>query len=497
MKKKKEGKRGISHAISGLFILIGVWTVMTVAALLLGRLDVGKENLLMLFLVGVLLCTALTNSWWYGILSALFSAFLFNYFFTEPKYTLLMNDPQDFILLFFFLLVSLICGLMSTMMKRQQKLAKKNAAVSQKLYEITESFLKLSGIQKIIETSLNDLYQNTGVACKLELTTEFLEIFREETTLERTYIMPKERSWQVFHGKEIPITGISHKMGTLYFAKNIKLDESTEKIVNAIIYQMTLLFDRECIYREREQIRLEMESEHLKTTLLRSVSHDLRTPLTGIMGSANLLSESFKSDAKHPLSMENARQLVDNILEEANWLNMSVQNILNMTRISDGKLMIRAEYESVDDLLNQVEERLPITYDRSRLTIQAPEEICLVKVDGNLFVQVLLNLLDNAYRYAGDEAHILLSAVLQGKMMVFLVKDDGPGIDASVQEHIFDGFVTGKTHASDKGRGVGLGLTICKAIVEAQEGQITAANDPKGGAVFRIFLPCEKANLPE
>ncbi|MCI6858602.1 MAG: DUF4118 domain-containing protein [Eubacterium sp.] len=496
---KKKGREKLYYNVFCLAMVFLIATAVTAVSVGLGRMGFRKENLLMIFLVGVLLTTVVTSGYWYGFLDAILSVFLFNFFFTEPFHTLLIGNRQDFFLLFFFFAASAISGLLSSKLKRQKEIADENSAVTGRLYEITEGFLKLTGMNHIIESSLEYLYECAGVPCKMVLNKEFREIFSDCSSLAAVYYMPGDgcKLLPEDFGRGIVVRGISREMGKVFFKKGTCFDENTEKIINAIIYQTALVFDRESIYAEREKIRLAMESEHLKSTLLRSISHDLRTPLTGIIGSANLLENYFEPDKGRQMeqvSREDAGQLVDNIIEEASWLNMTVKNILNMTRISDGKLTLHTEYESVDDLLNETAERLPAVYDKKRLTIQEPEEICLVKVDGSLFVQVLLNLIDNAYKYAGEDAEILLCARENGSQIIFQVKDNGPGIDGEVMEHIFDGFVTGFAHSVDKGRGVGLGLTICKAIVEAHGGRIRAWNNRDGGACFEISLPdCDEA----
>ena len=247
---------------------------------------------------------------------------------------------------------------------------------------------------------------------------------------------------------------------------------------------MALVLDREYIYLEREQIRLDMESEHLKSTLLRSISHDLRTPLTEISGAGNLIADNIDV-----LTKEEIYKFITDINTETEWLTMTVQNILNMTRISDGRLDIHEEYESMDDLISQTVTRLPASYDHGRLHIQLPDKIILLHVDGNLIVQVLLNLIDNAYKHSGTNSQITLAGSYRDGMAHFTVSDDGCGIAPSILPNIFEGFVTMQTTSSDNRRGVGLGLSICKAIVQAHGGTITAENLPERGACFTILLP--------
>ncbi|MDD3368248.1 MAG: DUF4118 domain-containing protein [Lachnospiraceae bacterium] len=482
-----------SRLFNNLYCLSAVIVITfstTGITLIFNELGLDKENLLMLFLVGVLLVTVATSGYWFGSLAAVMSVFLFNFFFTEPLYTFAISDQQDILLLFFFLIAALISGLMSSKLKSQREIAQRNAEVTGQLYEITESFLKLTGVENIIHNALSYIWQNTGNPCKIELTEQIVRDFSGELKLHETYSYPEAGEAEFKHC--LPIMGINQQIGMAYFQVNGSFEGNIEKIVNAIIYQTALVLEREYIYMEREKIKLAMESEHLKSTLLRSISHDIRTPLTGIQGATNVLGDMLGKTEFDQTIKQDALHLISNITEETSWLIMTIQNILNMTRISDGRLEIKADFESVDDLLEQMSNRIPAFYDRTRLNVQMPGEIYLVRVDGNLFVQVLLNLLDNAYKHAGNDAHIEVSVSVEGEKLVFQVKDDGIGIDATVLPQIFEGFVTCSTHAADKGRGVGLGLAICKAIVEAQEGTITAFNNPEGGACFQIKMAYEQ-----
>ena len=164
---------------------------------------------------------------------------------------------------------------------------------------------------------------------------------------------------------------------------------------------MAIVLDREFIYEERQKIKIDMEGERLKSTLLRSISHDIRTPLTSIKGASELIRDSYDK-----LEQDNIKKLVSDIYDESTWLIKTVQNILDMTRISEGKLTVNKSYESVDDIVNQTLTLVPQFHTSGRLHVSVPDEIVLVPVDGRLFVQVLVNLLDNAYKHSGENSQI-------------------------------------------------------------------------------------------
>ena len=469
----------IKYHVTGILAVIIICVATTMLSLLLKRMGVDKENLLMVSLVGVLISTVITRGYFYGILTSVMSIFCFNFFFTDPVHTFAISDKQDFLLLLFFSIAAVISGLMSSKFQNQTIIARENEQTAQLMYEITESFLNLTGVEHIVNHTLKYLYQITDSPCCISLDgNRFLKA-------PAMTCIPQDSDKELFcNGIVYPIKGLTAEIGTVTFPASSVFTAKTEKIMRSTIYQMALVLDREYIYLEREQIRLDMESEHLKSTLLRSISHDLRTPLTEISGAGNLIADNIDV-----LTREEIHKFITDINIEAEWLTMTVQNILNMTRISDGRLDIQQEYESMDDLITQTITRLPASYDHSRLHTELPDKIILVYVDGNLIVQVLLNLLDNAYKHSGTDSRITLRGSFEGGFACFTVSDNGCGIASSILPNIFDGFVTMQTTTSDNRRGVGLGLSICKAIINAHGGTITAENLPGGGACFKILLP--------
>lgn len=468
------------HLIYLVWVIV-ICAVSTGLSVFLNQGGIGKENILMIFLVGVLITTVLTKGYLYGFIISVLNLIMFTYFFAEPQNSFLMINIQDYILIAFFLIASLICGTMSSKLQHQMDLAKQRAHTSQLLYNVSESLLKLAGVQSIVETTMNYLYDYTESPCSVSLDNKRFD--------NKTNYATQDFSVEDANASEtyvLPIKALSRKMGTITFAKvKLPLSKETDMFIKTVVYQMALVLDREFLYNERERIKLSMESEHLKSTLLRSISHDLRTPLTGIIGASSMILDGYDS-----LNESSIKKLASDINEEASWLIKSVQNILDMTRISDSKLIIKKDYEAVDDLINQAVIRIPRLASTNRLEVILPEDILLVEVDGRLIVQVLVNLLDNAYKHSGETSQIKLKAYKEEDSVIFEISDNGLGIDPSIHDTLFFSFVT--LSSADSSRGVGLGLTICKAVVDAHQGRITAFNRPEGGAVFRIELPYDE-----
>lgn len=471
--------------LTDFFWVLFICTLTTILSVVLNNLGIGKENSLMIFLVGVLTISVLTTGYMYGFISSVISVMMFNYFFTEPLHSFAISNLQDYILIFFFLVASIICGTMSSKFQSQTKIARRQEKTARILYEISESFLHVTGIPNIVNNGIHYIYEYTGYPCSVILDKSKFDNQEEIVFTSPNFTSLDSNKYKIY---SLPIQGLGDKIGMITL-NNVKLPLSSEydKFLKTVIYQMALVLDHEFIYNERERIKRAMEREHIKSTLLRSISHDLRTPLTGITGASAFILESFDS-----LQCDEIKKLISDIHEESKWLMQSIQNILNMTRISEGQLIVEKEYEAVDDLINQAVTHILQLSDSNRLRVFIPEDIILIYVDGKLIVQVLINLLTNALEHSGIDTIVELKAYKNKNVVVFQVSDNGIGIDDAIKDTLFDEFVTVPRNVADSTRGIGLGLSICKSIITAHNGIITAANNPGGGALFKIELPYEE-----
>jgi len=450
-------------------------TISTILSLFLGKFGIGKESIIMVFLVGVLVVTVTTKGYFYGILASIISVFIFNYYFTVPVHTLITYDTNDVILMVSFLGVSLISGTMTKRFQKQSLISKQNEHIARLLHRITESFLNITGQKNIILQSIDYIYQNTYCNSRVSLL-ESDETYSDES---REFITDK------MDMMGIPIRGLTKQLGIMqiiYDKEKFTLEH--ELLIKTVVTQMGLSLDREFIYNERENIRIAMEKEKMRSNLIRAISHDLRTPLTGIVGASGVILENLEQ-----LNKSNIEKLVSDINEEAIWLNNLVENILNMTRISDGKLVITKKYEVVDDVVSEAINHINNLTKTRNISVSMPDEIVTLLIDGKLIVQVLINLLDNAIKHTQDNCSIFVHVYTEGNMAVFEVADNGSGIDKNIENSLFDSFVTISSKIIDGKRGMGLGLAICKAIVEAHGGTICSGRSDEGGALFTFILP--------
>jgi len=241
---------------------------------------------------------------------------------------------------------------------------------------------------------------------------------------------------------------------------------------------------------EREKLLMDAEKEKMRANLLRSVSHDLRTPLTGIIGSSSTYLDHHAS-----LSEEDRLRLVAHIREDSNWLLNMVENLLSVTRIQEGSMKIVTALESVEEVVSEALIRFHKRFPDAAVKVRVPEELLMVPMDAMLIEQVIINLLENAMVHSGSRLPVELTVTCTEKQAAFCVRDYGIGIASDKLSTIFDGSSYSPESSSDGHRGMGIGLSICKTIITAHNGTITAANH-ENGCQFLFILPRE-ISFPE
>jgi two-component system sensor histidine kinase KdpD len=280
------------------------------------------------------------------------------------------------------------------------------------------------------------------------------------------------------HGKVLGVIGITCVNGILRPEQRF--------IFETVASQISIALDREILSETQKNIKLEIESERLRSNLLRSISHDLRSPLASIKGSISTIIENGEL-----ISKETKDELLFGVNEDTEWLIRLVENLLSMTRLEEGKLKIKKNMELVEEVVYEAIQRSSKRLKEYKLKVTVPENLVMVPMDGSLIEQVLINLIDNALKFSPKESLIEVKAYEKGEDVVFEVIDNGIGISKEILPHIFERFFTNGSAISDSSRGVGLGLAICKSIVEAHGGSINACNRKKGGAAIRFNIPKE------
>ncbi|MEG1632832.1 MAG: ATP-binding protein [Oscillospiraceae bacterium] len=443
-------------------------TLLTLALALLcslsiGYMGVGNESIIMVFLLGVLFTTVLTGSYIWGVSASIACVMLFNYFFTAPRHTFLIYSTRDLIMLAFFLVTAIVSGTVTSRLRREIELAGQNERTAATLYRIASGFLSASGVPSITEKGVAFVSEYAGARCDVAL--------GDET-------QRQERA-----GDSYPIKSAAGTLGDLTVYGGAP-NEQQKLIIKTVATQMGIAIDRENLVEERENIRIAMEKERQRAMLLRSVAHDLRSPLTALSGSGSLLADSYDK-----LTDAERRKLATDISEETVWLSDLVENILNMTRISEDSLVLKKQDEVIDDVVGAAVAHTERLLRSRKLSVSLPDEVIAVPMDARLITQVLVNLLENAVRHTPETSDISLGVRAEGNLLRVSVADTGDGVPRDMHERVFERFVTQEGAVADGRRGLGLGLAICRTIVEAHGGKISVSDNEPKGAVFSFTLP--------
>ena len=244
--------------------------------------------------------------------------------------------------------------------------------------------------------------------------------------------------------------------------------------------------------REKEEAALLAQNEQLRANMLRTISHDLRTPLTSISGNAStLISGGTALD-------ETARQQIyTDIFSESMWLIEMVENLLYATRIEDGRMQLNISVEILDDIVQEAVRHTERTHPKRNIIVDMYDEIIPVMADANLIVQVIVNLMDNAVKYSDEDSDVTVSVHLENEYAVISVSDHGTGISDEEKEKVFDMFYTGGSRSSDSRRSLGLGLALCRSIITSHSGSVSVSDNIPNGTIVSFTLPIGEVDLNE
>lgn len=241
--------------------------------------------------------------------------------------------------------------------------------------------------------------------------------------------------------------------------------------------------------KKAEQMRRETEKEAVRANLLRAMSHDIRTPLTGIVGNTAALLENEDS-----ISRDQRRQLLQDVSEDAQWLIQMVENLLSITRISDTHAAIHKEVEALEEIIAVAAQKFERRFgEHTRVEVSVPEEVLMVSMDATLIQQVLMNLMENAVLHGKTTSLIKIELSRKGRFAVVSVSDDGQGIAENRLRALFESQLSEVSHSNfDRKKNMGIGLSVCRTIIKVHGGDISAENRPDGGACFRFTLLIEE-----
>jgi two-component system sensor histidine kinase KdpD len=419
------------------------------------------SDLIMVYLLGVVL-VAMRHGRAPSLLASLLSVGAFNFFFVPPHFTFAVAEIRYAITFLVMFVVAVAIGGLTARMRAQAEGARQRERHMAALYAMSRDLASargVEGITKIAARHVGDLFESEVVV-----------------------LLPSAAGEQDGAGLYLPLQASRGTIGVIGIkAGNGRSVDGQRRDLEPFVDQIALAIERAQLADEAEAARIRVEAERLRSTLLSSVSHDLRTPLATITGAASTLLES----GEH-LDAGTRHELLECVHEEAERLGRLVQNLLQMTRIESGPLQLRAEWHSIEEVIGAALARVEKRLGRRQVDTDVPPELPLVPIDDVLIEQVLVNLLENAIKYTPPGSPLVVTAAASDQAMRVEVADRGPGLPPGEEEQIFAKFYRGR---GSPGRSSGLGLAICEGIVRAHGGRIWAQTRAEGGSAFSFTLP--------
>jgi two-component system sensor histidine kinase KdpD len=463
-------------------------------------------NLSLIFLMAVLL-VAIRFGLWPSVYTSLLSFVAYNFFFTEPHHTFIVTRQEDVLTVILFLVVAVIVGNLAARLKAQVEAMRTTAKRTANLYDFSRKIAGAAALDNVLWAAVHH------VASTLHCNSLVL-LPRDGERLEIASGYPPEDQvspaawgaahWAWKHNQPagwssgtlpssewlfLPLKTTGAPVGLLgvsFDTPKQQLMPEQRHLLEALVDQVAVAIERTNLATDIEEARLLTETERLRSALLSSVSHDLRTPLVSIIGSATGL-----ASCDGALSKSDRTQLVQTILEESERLNRFVQNLLDMTRLGYGALQPNREWVDLREIVGRALKQMARPLDLLKVEVQIAKDVPILHVDPILIEQALVNILDNSAKYSPACGRIEIGAGLDAGRVKLTVSDEGPGIPPEARDTVFDVFY--RVRAGDKQpAGTGLGLSICRGLIEAHGGRVEALPGPgERGATIAFWLPVD------
>jgi two-component system sensor histidine kinase KdpD len=486
-------------------VIVGVCT--GIAYLMFPYFDL--VDLAMIYLLGIVF-TANRTGKGPSFLATFLSVAAFDFFFVPPRYTFAVSDTSYFITFVVMFVISFVISRLTLKIRDQADAARKRERRTAALYSLSRKLVHERGIEQLSAIATKHISEVSASHVVVLVPDEWGKLTIPVTGADTFAIDQKEMSvaqWTFDHRQKaglgtdtlsgsksmyLPLVAASKTVGVIGVMPETPdgfFDQEQIHIIESFADQTAMAIERALLAEEAQQALLKAETETLRNTLLSSVSHDLRTPLAAITGAASTL---MQQDVTFDISER--QELMQTIYEEAEHLNHIIRNVLDMTRLEAGTIKVKKEWQPLEEIVGAVLNRLGERLKDRPVQTRLPSDLPLVSFDPLLIEQVLINLMENALKYTPQGTPIELSAFVKDGDLVVEIEDRGPGIPPGEEERIFEKFMRG----SAAGGGIGLGLTICRAIITSHGGKIRAENRPGRGAIFRFTLPIgEQPPMPE
>jgi len=492
------------------FKTIGLLVAATLLSSGLRALEIGDRNVIMVYILSVLVISRVTTGYVYGVIASVLGVLTFNFFFTMPYFTFNAIQAGYPITFAIMLLAALITSALTVRIKTQARLAVEREWRTEVLYEINKKLLVTRGLENIITLTnayIAKLFNRSvifytadpeqGASGSLLQAPEDADasfMLSEDERAVAHWVFVNQKSAGagtdtlmgagafympvISQGKVLGALGISWAKGVITHEQRLFL--------RMIASQVAMALERQYLSDEQRRILVESEKEKMRSNLLRAISHDLRTPLTSILGASSAILENGDRFDQYTHN-----KLVGNIKQESQWLIRMVENLLSVTRLHDGAMNVAKTPEAAEEVVAEAISRIRKRFPNRKISVTVPDDLLVVPMDGTLIEQVLMNLLENAVKHSPEESLVEVEVRKAGKTALFEVLDNGEGIAEQDLPYLFEGYMADGKRSPDSSRGMGIGLSICMSIIKAHHGKMEASNRKTGGAVFRFTLPLE------
>ena len=506
--KRKFGSFRLTSGLLSYWYLL--WIVSAVAGIN-GLLNpvIGYRAVGFIFLLTVLIISLFTSL---GpiIFSALLSGLIWDYFFIPPHGTLTIREPEDIIMGIAYFVVAVVTGILTHRTRRWERIFQKREEQTQALYEIVRLISSETNKERFISEAVNRLglilnaqfsvllINETGDLKIIEsMKSNFILSDQEMAVAKYSFSNNKPAGWSTdtlpsAESMFLPLRGSASTVGVLAFRPktNTKLVPEESNFLNTVARQLAIGIERELLNEQSRETQRLQESERLHQTILNSISHEMRTPLTTIIGTSSALQNDEISGNK-----EMRKELAEELASASERLNSVVENLLDTSRLGSGVFQLNREWCDIKDIVSISIERLGKVMDQHKIRLDIPDNLPLVSVDFHLMEQAVSNILRNSSAMAPAGTTISVDARALNNFLIISITDQGPGIPEQSLKRIFERFY--RVPGTPAG-GIGLGLWLVKSIVELHGGQISVSNQPDGGARFSIQLRIEKQpEIPE
>ena len=480
------------------------------------RFGFSEANIITVFILGVLIVSVMTESPLYSAAGSLAGVLLFNWLFIEPRFSFHTYETEYAVTFAIMLVSSLITGTLANRLKLNARLAAREAFRTKVLLDTNQLLQKAENAETALQITAHqiitlldrdvNIYPRAGSALD---TAAVFDSPRPAGDASPADGNEREIAEWVFSNQQaagfrmeafpeakeqyhaICLNGYCYGVVAIRLNK-VPLEPFENSILISILGECALALENLRNMEEKEQAALMVRNEQLRSNLLRSISHDIRTPLTSISGNAsNLLSHYAQLDD------ETRRQIFSDIYEDSEWLIDLVENLLSISRIENGQMDLHLSLEVMNDVIDEALKHVDRNAARHHITVQNDDDLLLVNMDARLIMQVLINLVNNAIKNTPAGSEILIRSGREENEALVSVCDNGPGIPDPVKSHVFEMFYTGQNKVADGRRGLGLGLALCRSIVEAHGGRISLSDNEPSGCRFVVSLPVKEVQVNE